>query len=79
MKKTLRILVIIVCFIIISCFFSSNTSVASINTKANISLKTSKKSDIFHVVRVVENGRTWLYFYVRYLDNFIFITKIEEL
>ena len=78
MKNALRSLVIIICFILTICFFSSNTSVAKTNTKANRSLEiTSKKSDLFYIVRVIENGRPWLYFYLTY--NNLYITKIEEL
>ncbi len=72
MKNVLTSLVIIVCFVLAIGFFSSNTSVARTNTSLEI---TSEKSDIITVVRVLENGKYYLYIFC----DGIFVNKMEDL
>ncbi len=73
MKKIVIILIIAMSFLAVITFTSSNVSVAKSN---NANAITSEKSDFLRIVRVLENGRWYIYIYT---DTGIFVSKFEEL
>lgn len=75
MERLLKIVIIVISLVSILIVTSPNISRAKTNNSTEY-ITTVDKSDLFKIIRVLENGKWYIYIYT---DSGIFVSKFEEL